>query len=171
MTPVSRQLPIRTPEVAEPRYFTDAAEAVAHLQALYAQAIDYLQARFAFKSKGLEYPVVALPFLCTYREVDARFGSPLYHIDHRPVLELAAKKDLAPEGFQRADDERLSEEVRLLYVALTRARHATFIGLAPLAVGASKTATLHKSALGYLLAGGEKIPDLQSLRACWRAQV
>ncbi len=132
---------------------------------------ELIQVVTIFKSKGLEYPLVALPFLCTYREVDARFGNPLYHVDHRPVLELAAKKDLAPEGFQRADDERLSEEVRLLYVALTRARHATFIGLAPLSVGASQTATLHKSALGYLLAGGEKIPDLQSLRACWRAQV
>ncbi|TCO76718.1 exodeoxyribonuclease V subunit beta [Chromatocurvus halotolerans] len=131
---------------------------------------ELIQVVTIFKSKGLEYPVVALPFLCTYREVDARYGSPLYHVDHRPFLELAAKKELAPEGFQRADDERLSEEVRLLYVALTRARHATFIGLAPLAVGPSRTATLHKSALGYLLAGGEKIPDLQSLRACWLAQ-
>lgn len=131
---------------------------------------DLIQVVTIFKSKGLEYPLVALPFLCTYREVEARYGSPLYHLAHQPVLELAAKKELAREGFQRADDERLSEEVRLLYVALTRARFATFVGLAPLAVGNSKTATLHKSALGYLLAGGEKIPDLHSLRACWQAQ-
>ncbi|MFN2289012.1 MAG: exodeoxyribonuclease V subunit beta [Chromatocurvus sp.] len=130
---------------------------------------DLIQVVTIFKSKGLEYPLVALPFLCTYKEVEARSGSPLYHVQHQPVLELASKKDLARDGFQRADDERLSEEVRLLYVALTRARHATFVGLAPLAVGAGTSATLHKSALGYLLAGGEKIPDLQSLRACWQS--
>lgn len=130
---------------------------------------DLIQVVTIFKSKGLEYPVVALPFLCTYREVEARYGSPLYHLQHQPVLELASKKDLARAGFQRADDERLSEEIRLLYVALTRARYATFVGLAPLAVGAGSTTTLHKSALGYLLAGGEKIPDLQSLRACWQS--
>ncbi|MFN2329739.1 MAG: exodeoxyribonuclease V subunit beta [Chromatocurvus sp.] len=131
---------------------------------------DLIQVVTIFKSKGLEYPVVALPFLCTYKEVEARYGSPLYHVAHQAVLELASKKDLAREGFQRADDERLSEEVRLLYVALTRARHATFIGLAPLAVGASRSPTLHKSALGYLLAGGEKITDLEGLRRCWQVQ-
>jgi len=47
MTPASRQLPIAPPAAPEPRYFTDAGEAVAHLQALYAQSVEYLQARFA----------------------------------------------------------------------------------------------------------------------------
>ena len=130
---------------------------------------DLIQVVTIFKSKGLEYPLVALPFVCSYREVDVRYGSPLYHLEHRPVLELAPKKDLARDGFEQADDERISEDVRLLYVALTRARYATFVGLAALAPGNSNTATLHKSALGQLLAGGEKIPDLQSLRTLWQS--
>ncbi|AMD00551.1 exodeoxyribonuclease V subunit beta [Halomonas chromatireducens] len=129
---------------------------------------DLIQVVTIFKSKGLEYPVVCLPFLCTYKEVTGKFGTPLYHQDDQPMLELAPKKEMAKEGFELADDERLSEEVRLIYVALTRARHATFVGLAPLKVGNSKTATLHKSALGYLLAGGESLPDLAGLREKWQ---
>ncbi|MBY5929283.1 exodeoxyribonuclease V subunit beta [Halomonas sp. DP8Y7-3] len=129
---------------------------------------ELIQVVTIFKSKGLEYPVVCLPFLCTYKEVSGKTGTPLYHLDDRPVLELAPKKEMAKEGFELADDERLSEEVRLIYVALTRARHASFIGLAPLKYGNGKAATLHKSALGHLLAGGANIPDEQSLRACWQ---
>ena len=130
---------------------------------------DLIQIVTIFKSKGLEYPVVAVPFVCSFREVSARYGRPLFHRDDRPLLELAPKKDLARNSFEQADDERLSEEVRLLYVALTRARHATFLGLAPLKIGNAKSAQLHKSALGYLLAGGEEIPDLSSLRGHWQA--
>ncbi|WP_346798071.1 exodeoxyribonuclease V subunit beta [Halomonas sp. Bachu 37] len=130
---------------------------------------DLIQVVTIFKSKGLEYPVVCLPFLCTYKEVNGRFGTPLYHRDDQTLLELAPKKDMAKESFEQADDERLSEEVRLLYVALTRARHACFIGLAALKVGKSRSSTLHKSALGYLLAGGDGIPDLDDLRSRWKA--
>ena len=133
---------------------------------------DLIQVVTIFKSKGLEYPVVCLPFLCTYKEVSGKFGTPLYHQgDHHrntpPLLELAPKKEMAKEGYELADDERLSEEVRLIYVALTRARHATFVGLAPLKIGRSSESTLHKSALGYLLAGGERISGLESLRHHW----
>ncbi|MGM0985113.1 MAG: exodeoxyribonuclease V subunit beta [Pseudomonadota bacterium] len=132
---------------------------------------DLIQVVTIFKSKGLEYPVVCLPFLCTYKEINGRFGTPLYHQNSQPLLELAPKKEMAKEGFEQADDERLSEEVRLLYVALTRARHASFVGLAPLKIGKSKRATLHKSALGYLLAGGEPIPDLSDLQSRWESLV
>ena len=50
----------------------------------------------------------------------------------------------------RADRERLGEDLRKLYVALTRARFATWIGVAPLK-------DLERSALGYLLGGGQAI--------------
>lgn len=121
-----------------------------------------------FKSKGLEYPLVCLPFLCTYKEVNGKYGTPLFHKQDQAMLELASKQNAA-NSYQKADDERLSEDVRLLYVALTRARHATFVGLAPLRVGNVQTTTLAKSALGYLLAGMEPIADLAALRDRWRA--
>jgi exodeoxyribonuclease V beta subunit len=49
----------------------------------------------------------------------------------------------------RADRERLGEDLRKLYVALTRARYATWIGVAPLK-------DLERSAFGYLLGGGRR---------------
>jgi exodeoxyribonuclease V beta subunit len=51
---------------------------------------------------------------------------------------------------QRADRERLGEDLRKLYVALTRARYATWVGVAPLLGGEA-------SAVGYLLAGGQPL--------------
>ncbi len=113
------------------------------------------------KSKGLEYPLVVLPFACSWRESGNRGGGALYHQDGMR-LEVA-DRSLATEAYEKADDERLSEDVRLLYVALTRARYATFLGLAPLAPGRNRKAQLHKGAAGYLLAGGEEIPDADSL--------
>lgn len=118
-----------------------------------------------FKSKGLEYPLVALPFVCTAKEINAYRSSALYHQGEAPILEMAKKKE-AEEGYAQADDERLSEEMRLLYVALTRARYATFLGLAPLKFGGKKAA-LEKTALGYLLAGGQPIEHAASLKHLW----
>src|SRR5206468_7222700 len=55
-----------------------------------------------------------------------------------------------------AERERLGEDLRKLYVALTRARYATWIGLAPVK---------ELSAIGYLLNGREPIAagQLESL--------
>ncbi len=105
------------------------------------------------KSKGLEYPLVLLPFACTWREASGTFA---YRDDAGRVIELQRdKKSPAVDAAQeRADDARLSEDMRLLYVALTRARHATWVGVAPLAARAqNRQNELHKSAIGYLLNG------------------
>ncbi|PYB93336.1 exodeoxyribonuclease V subunit beta [Pseudomonas sp. MB-090624] len=103
------------------------------------------------KSKGLEYPLVYLPFICTSKPVD---GSRLPLAWHDP--EGHAHLTLTPdkEQIERADDERLAEDLRLLYVALTRAQHACWLGVADLKRGNQKTSQLHRSALGYLLGGG-----------------
>lgn len=113
------------------------------------------------KSKGLEYPLVLLPFISHWNEVDGRRGRPTYDKDGL-VIELGKKKD-APYAFSEADDERLSEDMRLLYVALTRARHAAFLGIAPLAPGNAKLPQLHKGSLGYLLAGGQPMKSAAEL--------
>lgn len=105
------------------------------------------------KAKGLEYPVVLLPFITGWTEVDGRRGRPVYEKDGT-VIELGKKAEAA-DAFASADDERLSEDMRLLYVAMTRARHATFVGVAPIAKGNAKKPQVHKGAIGYLLAGGE----------------
>ena len=121
---------------------------------------DLVQVVTVHKSKGLEYPLVFLPFACTFFETTAK-SLPLKLHDDTGRLRLV----LEPEGddVADADQERLGEDLRKLYVALTRARHATWIGVAPVD-------KLERSALGYLLAGGaavanDALPDaLRALR-------
>ncbi|MEV3822284.1 exodeoxyribonuclease V subunit beta [Aeromonas dhakensis] len=106
------------------------------------------------KSKGLEYPLVFLPFICSHRSAD----TPLYHeadeAGNRTVLDLTGAEDSLAE----ADKERLAEDLRLLYVALTRGVYATWLGLAPVRSGNGKSekTDLHQTAIGYLLQKGEE---------------
>jgi exodeoxyribonuclease V beta subunit len=103
------------------------------------------------KSKGLEYPLVFLPFACAHRPVKDT-DSPLKWHDDDGALQVAV--DAAPEMLVRADHERLGEDLRKLYVALTRAKYATWIGMAPLE-------ELEKSAIGYLLSGTQPLGPAQ----------
>jgi exodeoxyribonuclease V beta subunit len=111
---------------------------------------DLVQVVTVHKSKGLEYPVVFLPFAADHRQT-AKDDLPLKWHDAQGRLQLGLCADDAI--LERADRERLGEDLRKLYVALTRARHATWVGLAPLA-------GLEGGAFGYLLGGGAAItPD------------
>ncbi|MBV4506902.1 exodeoxyribonuclease V subunit beta [Pseudomonas sp. BW13M1] len=103
------------------------------------------------KSKGLEYPLVYLPFICTSKPVDGQ-RLPLGWHDDQGVAHLTLTPNA--EQIERADDERLAEDLRLLYVALTRAQHACWLGVADLKRGTQRSSQLHRSALGYLLGGG-----------------
>ncbi|MHB0806981.1 exodeoxyribonuclease V subunit beta [Stutzerimonas nitrititolerans] len=113
------------------------------------------------KSKGLEYPLVFLPFICSFRPAEG--GRPLQLQDgdsRRLVLEPDE------EDIERADRERLGEDLRLLYVAVTRARHACWLGIADLKKGNARASLLHRSALGYLLGGGQPL-SASGLLASW----
>lgn len=90
------------------------------------------------KSKGLEYPLVFLPFIALARAVDADKGPVTYHQDGELMVVLQANEQQA----QQAERERLAEDMRKLYVALTRARHYCWVGLMPVK---------EQSAIGYLL--------------------
>ena len=82
------------------------------------------------KSKGLEYPLVFLPFAAAFRATRPDDLPLRWHDDQgRPQVALKASGD----AVARVDDERLAEDLRKLYVALTRARFATWVGLAPVA--------------------------------------
>ncbi|WP_151704254.1 exodeoxyribonuclease V subunit beta [Nitrincola alkalilacustris] len=108
------------------------------------------------KSKGLEYPLVMLPFISSWREVDGKTSEVTIQEPGYQRLEIAGNKKAA-SAWQTADRDRQAEDMRLLYVALTRARHALWLGVAPLRVGNSKNCDLHKSAIGYLLQGRNRI--------------
>jgi len=77
------------------------------------------------KAKGMEYPLVFLPFLWTCRPCES--GRPFsFHRPEQPerlCLDLGAGSE---ENLALAERERLSEDLRLLYVAVTRSAQACF---------------------------------------------
>ncbi|WP_346299956.1 3'-5' exonuclease [Halomonas sp. BM-2019] len=105
---------------------------------------DLVQVITIHKSKGLEYPLVFLPFICAFREKKAT-DLPLTWHDEAGRRHLSLEPDATV--LARADDERLGEDLRKLYVALTRARHATWLGIAPLK-------GFERSAIGQVLTAG-----------------
>lgn len=116
------------------------------------------------KSKGLEFPLVLLPFISGWKETDGHTKQVPFHkvVSHQETghqkteryTEVAGQKQF-PEAWQAANDERIKEDLRLLYVAMTRASHALWLGVAPLKSGNAKKPQLEKSALGYVLNGGK----------------
>ncbi len=72
------------------------------------------------KAKGLEYPIVFCPFLWHARPKRGS-GPTLVHEEGRQVVYDCGSPRLAARQ-QQAERERLAEDLRLAYVALTRAR-------------------------------------------------
>ena len=114
------------------------------------------------KSKGLEYPLVWLPFIANYRVQDQAF----YH--DRNSFEAVLDLSNAESSVELAEAERLAEDLRLLYVALTRSVWHCSLGIAPLfRRRGEKTGEtdFHLSALGRLIQLGEP-KDAAGLRQC-----
>ena len=120
-------------------------------------------------SKGLEYPVVCLPFAHSHRVVEAHKTA---------VLQCDAGDgqrhwtlDFDQDDTAQADRDRLREDLRLWYVALTRAQHALWVGWSPVTRGAGKSCVNHDSAAGRLLGDGQAFeaadwwPRLQALQS------
>ncbi|WP_456237685.1 exodeoxyribonuclease V subunit beta [Alkalimonas cellulosilytica] len=103
------------------------------------------------KSKGLEYPLVFLPFVVGWRPIDGKVRQVPYRDAGYSGTEVAGKEAF-PAAWQQADDERLSEDMRLLYVALTRARHGLWLGTAAVCLQGKKMQN-HQGAFGYLFNG------------------
>lgn len=117
------------------------------------------------KSKGLEYPLVWLPFIANYRVQDQAF----YH--DRESFEAVLDLSKAESSVELAEAERLAEDLRLLYVALTRSVWHCSLGIAPLfrrRGEKSGETDFHLSALGRLIQLGEP-KDAAGLRQCIEA--
>ena len=100
------------------------------------------------KSKGLEYPVVFCPF--TWEGAAAvRPGKVLVHDPHKPTSRIL---DLGSERFSRHQalytQEVLAENLRLLYVAMTRAKRSCYLVW-------GRINTAETSALAYILHGSD----------------
>lgn len=119
-------------------------------------------------SKGLEYPVVCLPFAHSHRVKGPHktrvLAQDLGTGERRWTLDF--DKDEA----QVADQERLREDLRLWYVALTRAQHALWVGWSAVNRRNGNTCVNHDSAAGHLLDGHKAtqaqdwLPLLQALQ-------
>ena len=121
------------------------------------------------KSKGLEYPLVLLPFIAGWREARKETGKAVGFHDEAvdaAVIELDGK-DATATG--RASEEQLAEDMRLLYVALTRARHGLWLGVAPLAAGNGKAVALDRGALGQALSPQQPLRTLADYRSALQA--
>ncbi|MCC6214941.1 MAG: UvrD-helicase domain-containing protein [Polyangiaceae bacterium] len=97
------------------------------------------------KCKGLEYPIVLVPFAWEEGRANATTGPLRVHRTDaagraRVVVDLhppgVPARELAQESAQR---EERQQELRLLYVALTRARHACVAWLGPVVEGVART--------------------------------
>ncbi|WP_028455372.1 exodeoxyribonuclease V subunit beta [Chitinilyticum litopenaei] len=116
----------------------------AHILRLESDA-ELVQVITIHKSKGLEYPLVFLPCMGGFSEGGK--GAARYHHNGQTIV------DIQPGDFAKAQRKAAEEQeaLRILYVALTRAREACWLGLTPYLH--RKAAGLPSSAIGYLLGG------------------
>ncbi|HXF07417.1 MAG TPA: exodeoxyribonuclease V subunit beta [Candidatus Acidoferrales bacterium] len=96
-------------------------------------------------SKGLQYPIVFCPALWKTRKSPAGGTEALcYHDGALGQKHLALMPEWQPEALEQARRDELAEELRLAYVALTRAQARCYLVDGPVRDRA-------KSALGWLL--------------------
>lgn len=104
------------------------------------------------KSKGLEYPIVWIPFSIDFHESK----TPIYH--NQKNFKTIFNTNSINKHMALSDKERLAEDVRFLYVAITRSIVHCSIGIACLIKTTKKRINfdshIHKSALGYIVQDG-----------------
>ena len=92
-------------------------------------------------AKGLEYPIVLVPYLWACKPAQSKQVSYYDEGAQQRYVELHVDKDTQ----EKADQERLAEDMRLLYVALTRAKYKLYLAWGDAGSNSAKTA------LAYLL--------------------
>jgi len=126
------------------------------------------------RSKGLEFPIVYCPFL--WDGYERKGQVPIFHDpdnDEILTVDVGGERVGFAERAQLALDEQRGEDLRLLYVALTRARHQAVVWWAG-------TKDSGKSPLGRLLfsrdqdgvvsaRGKSSPPSDAQVRACFEA--
>ncbi len=123
-----------TDQLANPQAQGEAAQMRLETDAQLVQVITF------HKAKGLQYPLVFLPFVSNFRE------------DKDESL--------------RTPEERLQEDIRLLYVALTRAQQAMWLGVAKRKDDFKAKDSTPQSAISVLLRR-TSIDDLQEKLQQW----
>lgn len=104
-------------------------------------------------SKGLEFPLVFIPFFSSYRLAKQA----LYHNEQQQLeVDFLGQE----QNLEKADFERLAEDIRLFYVAVTRAVYYCSVGVWNINLGKSKKESgFGLTALGCLLMSAKDQPD------------
>ena len=131
--------------MTQARQDTDREREVAELR-LESDA-DAVQVMTMHKSKGLQFDIVYCPTL--WRAYPVSDKKPVLVHEDGGVIFDAGSPDYARRR-QQADVERLAEDCRLAYVALTRARFRTYVGWGPIG-GKKGQEPSPWSALSFLL--------------------
>lgn len=108
------------------------------------------------KSKGLEYPVVWLPFIAKRSKGAESAAMSTYRDEQNQVQWDFNSRDEAIKSLK--NQAEYAEDLRLLYVALTRAKYQLHLIL-------PQKWSSSWNAMGYLLANGAAIKDLNSEQA------
>ena len=113
-------------------------------------------------AKGLEYDIVFIPLLDSGTSVKHSKEAVLYHAATQDGFE--SRLDLAAENSVKvqAETERLAEDMRLLYVALTRAKYQCYVGI-PILKAARTTAASTLFAFDIQLPEEERLAPLAEL--------
>ncbi|MBF0227476.1 MAG: UvrD-helicase domain-containing protein [Desulfobacterales bacterium] len=85
-----------------------------------------LQIITVFSSKGLEYPIVFCPFMWE-KTSKIKEDDFVFHEDNRAYINLSRKKEDNDPYRCLSEKEELAELMRLLYVAVTRAKNRCYI--------------------------------------------
>lgn len=109
-------------------------------------------------SKGLQYPIVYCPFIWMARNPSL---PDWWVVHHQEEAILVHKNQCDEHDEQQIEEETLSEDLRLLYVALTRAEEQLHLYLA----GYSKSS---QNVLAYLL-GYDNTKNVTEHKQAWQA--
>ncbi|AQS36401.1 DNA helicase/exodeoxyribonuclease V, beta subunit [Shewanella psychrophila] len=115
------------------------------------------------KSKGLEYPVCFIPFVSLARDNRRKPAPMLYHEKNRLIWDIEQTDD----GWERHKRENLAEDLRLLYVAMTRPVYQCYLYIANHSRFTKKagiTSQLHETGIGYLLGIEDKACDFSRIQ-------
>lgn len=109
---------------------------------------DAVQILTIYKAKGLQWPVVFCPTLWNSRSFTSKaLGVPYSLTPHNDGMVLDIDSPLHGERSNKKDREQLSEDLRLAYVALTRAESRCYVTW-------GNFSDAPASALGWLIQGG-----------------